>query len=147
VLQIIGKQMELENIRITLNLETGLPSILAHNNRLEQVIFNLLTNARDALNGKTVDRDTPYRKTITISTFMENSRVALSISDNGSGIPEENLNKIFQPFFTTKEVGKGMGLGLSIIYGIVKDYGGEIFVDSRLGTGTTFLQTFPIAPA
>ncbi|MFH2064682.1 MAG: ATP-binding protein [Pseudomonadota bacterium] len=147
VLQIIGKQMELENIRITLNLETGLPSILAHNNRLEQVIFNLLTNARDALNSKTVDQDTPYRKTITISTFMENSRVALSISDNGSGIPEENLNKIFQPFFTTKEVGKGMGLGLSIIYGIVKDYGGEIFVDSRLGTGTTFLQTFPIAPA
>jgi PAS domain S-box-containing protein len=147
VLRIIGKQMELENINIELNLGESLPPILAHNNRLEQVIFNLLSNARDALNSKTISDDITFNKNISITTFLENTRVAFRISDNGAGIPEENLDKIFQPFFTTKEVGKGMGLGLSIIYGIVKDYGGEIHVDSQLGKGTAFLHTFPIAPS
>jgi two-component system NtrC family sensor kinase len=70
--------------------------------------------------------------------------VELSVTDQGSGIPKENLKKIFEPFFTTKEIGKGTGLGLSVSFGIIKDHGGEISVQSTVGTGTTFIIILPI---
>jgi histidine kinase len=105
---------------------------------MEQVIFNLVTNSRDAINV-----EEPADKSITIRTFHENDSVILEIKDTGSGIPEDLKEKIFDPFFTTKEVGKGMGLGLAIIYGIVKDYEGDIMVESEEGIGTTFIQRFP----
>ena len=82
---------------------------------------------------------------ITIRSFLENDRVALTVSDNGAGIPKAVLEKVFEPFFTTKEVGSGMGLGLSISYGIVKDYNGEIDIRSEDGKGTTVRLTFPCA--
>jgi signal transduction histidine kinase len=69
----------------------------------------------------------------------------LTVADNGHGIDKETLDHIFEPFYTTKEVGKGMGLGLSILYGIVKEYGGEIEVESEPGKGTSFKQIFPVA--
>jgi signal transduction histidine kinase len=77
---------------------------------------------------------------------MEDDRVAVSFNDTGIGIPIDVKDKIFEPIFTTKEVGRGMGLGLSIAYGIISDYGGTIQVESREGEGTTFKLTFPCAP-
>ena len=143
VLNIIGRQLKLQNIKVTLDLDDSLPPILAQNNRLEQVFFNLITNARDAINQKEGDED----REITIRTFMENGSVVVTVSDTGIGIPPEVREKIFEPFYTTKEVGKGMGLGLSIIYGIVKEYGGEIEVQSKEGRGTTFKHIFPPSSA
>ena len=70
-------------------------------------------------------------------------RSLVEVGDNGVGIPDTVKDKIFEPFFTTKEIGQGMGLGLAITYGIVKDYGGDIRIDSRAGTGTTFQVSFP----
>ena len=138
VIRIIGKQLSIDKIKVKLELDDDLPLILAHNNRMEQVIFNLIANSRDAIRG--VER---ADKSITIKTFHENDSVILEIRDTGSGIPKDLMEKIFDPFFTTKEVGKGMGLGLAIIYGIVKDYEGDIIVESEGGMGTTFIQRFP----
>ncbi len=146
VLAIIAHQLALQNIVIELDLDETLPPILAHTNRLEQVIFNLITNARDAINqtGEASDGSNP--RIITIRSFWDRERIAFAVSDTGTGIPEEVGDKIFEPFYTTKEMGKGMGLGLSIIKGIVREYGGDIDVHSESGKGTTFELTFPCAP-
>lgn len=143
VLDIISQQLSLQNIEVVLDIDETLAPILAHNNRLEQVIFNMVINARDAINQKKKVGDGKDARVITVRSFQEDNLVAVSVSDTGIGIPESVKDKIFEPFFTTKEVGKGMGLGLSIIYGIVRDYGGEIDVHSQEGTGTTFKITFP----
>lgn len=139
---IIDQQIRLQNIKIVLDLEENLPPILARNTRMEQVIFNLVTNARDAVIQRKEAGLGPAKPTITIRSFLENDCVALTVSDNGIGIPKDVLDKIFEPFFTTKEVGGGMGLGLSISYGIVKDYNGEIDIQSQEGKGTTVKLTF-----
>lgn len=144
VLGIVGQQLRLQNIEVMLDLHENLPSILAQSNRLEQVFFNLITNARDAiLQKETCGQATGERK-IVIRTYREGDRVSVSVADTGIGIPKENVNKIFEPFYTTKEVGKGMGLGLYITYGIVQDYRGEIDIQSEEGIGTTIKHTFPI---
>jgi PAS domain S-box-containing protein len=141
----VQQQLGLQNIQVDVYLEENLPHIWGHNNNIEQVILNLVTNARDAIHEKKEARLDSGDEVITIRSFKENDRVAISVSDTGMGIPEPDKNRIFEPFFTTKEVGKGMGLGLSITYGIVKDYGGEIELYSDEGTGTTFKLTFPFA--
>ncbi|MFZ5426820.1 MAG: ATP-binding protein [Thermodesulfobacteriota bacterium] len=142
VFTIIGKQLALQNIKVELDLEENLPRVLAHSNRLEQVFFNLVANARDAiLSGE------PGRGEIHIRSWFEDGSVAVSVSDTGCGISPADLQKIFEPFFTTKRAGEGMGLGLAISYGIVKDYGGEIQVGSEVGEGTTFKLIFPPAAA
>ena len=146
VFDIIGQQLNLQNIYIKLDLDETLPPILAHNNRLEQVIFNLVTNARDAIIHKyNIGAETDNR-IISIRSFAEGDRVAVAVSDTGIGIPDDTKDKVFEPFFTTKETGKGMGLGLSIVYGIVKDYSGDIRVEGKEGEGTTFKLTFPFVP-
>ena len=145
VMGIVGEQFKLQNIVFRVDLEESLPPVTADANRLEQVMFNLLTNARDAIEqGRGEDRrdDEGF---IEIRSFVEGDHVAVTVSDNGSGIPDETLGRIFEPFFTTKEVGKGMGLGLSIVYGIIQDYGGHIHIHTREGTGTTFKITLPRA--
>jgi len=145
VFTIIGQQLALQNIDVTLDLCDSLPQIHAHSNRLEQVFFNLVTNARDAVNMR---RDTAgdgsSPREISIRSWLEGDRVAVTVSDTGCGISPQDLQKIFEPFFTTKTMGHGMGLGLSISYGIVKDYGGDIEVGSEPGEGTTFKLTFPV---
>jgi len=143
VLSILTQQLKLDNIEVELDFQEGLPPVLAHKNRLEQVIFNLLTNARDAiLTRAETDGQTAVRR-IAIRTFQQEGRPALSIADTGTGIPQSKLDKIFEPFYTTKEIGKGMGLGLAISYGIVKEYNGDIEVTSEPGKGTTFVLSFP----
>ncbi|NLY40602.1 MAG: PAS domain S-box protein [Desulfovibrionales bacterium] len=144
VLSIIGRQFSIQRINIRLELEESLPLVTGHNNRLQQVFFNLLNNARDAIQEK-MDATPGMWGDILVRTCVQDGRVVAMFSDNGPGIPDAVRNKIFEPFFTTKQTGKGMGLGLAITYGIVRDYGGTITIESNPGQGTTFILQFPCA--
>jgi signal transduction histidine kinase len=105
---------------------------------MEQVLLNLLSNAVDAM---------PRGGTVRISLAAQaDDTVSFSVSDEGQGIPEEIRDSIFDPFFSTKEIGKGTGLGLSISYGIVRDHGGDILLESQPGRGTTFRVILPANP-
>jgi two-component system NtrC family sensor kinase len=113
-------------------------------NQLEQVFLNLISNARDAMddkNGKNV-------LTITSAYTEEDGKAYVSVifSDTGVGIPKDNLNKIIEPFFSTKPVGKGTGLGLSLCYGIIESHGGRIDIQSNLGVGTDVKIFIPVKP-
>ncbi|GAB6059181.1 ATP-binding protein [Desulfonatronum parangueonense] len=145
VLSIMMHQLSLQNIVVTLDLNESLPPILAHVNRLEQVLFNLVTNARDAIMDKYVSLEEDGLREITIRSFQEHDRICLSVTDSGCGMSDKIAKKIFDPFFTTKQTGMGMGLGLSISYGIIKDYDGTIDIKSEEGSGTTFTLKFPVA--
>ena len=113
--------------------------------RLEQVIVNLLNNAKDALEEKAGQAGMKFSKAIIIRTFREQNNIVLEIEDNGSGISQENIQRVFEPFFTTKEMSKGTGLGLSIVYGIVEEMRGQVSVKSSLGEYTCFRIVFPAA--
>ena len=112
-----------------------IPRISCFAGRLNQVFLNLLINASQAVKAK---------GKIIISTYLKKNRIYIEITDNGEGIPEKNLNRIFDPGFTTKGVGVGTGLGLSICYQIIKDQLGEILVKSERGKGSTFTVVLPI---
>ena len=118
---------------------------LGNKYRTEQVLLNLLSNARDAVNQKAVlDSCEPgYQKTIIIRYFSTSEQCIIEVSDNGTGIKPENIGRIFEPFYTTKSDGSGTGLGLSINYGIVQDMGGEIKVESKNGLSTLMRVIFP----
>ena len=109
--------------------------------------MNLLTNAFYAASlpskGGFSDPDNIKNPTIWVSTKREGNKILISVRDNGPGIPENIKDKIFQPFFTTKPTGQGTGLGLSLSYDIVKVHGGEIKVETKEGTGTTFIIQLP----
>ena len=141
--KIIGRQITLQNIELILNLDESIPSVLAHNNRMEQVIFNLVTNARDAINERIETSKDIEKGMITITTFSDNENVGVTISDNGAGIEPDQMDSSFESFYTTKEMGEGLGLGLPIIQGIVKDYNGTISVESKPGSRTSFRIMFP----
>jgi PAS domain S-box-containing protein len=144
--KIIGRQIALQNISLALDLDTCLPMVLAHQNRIEQVIFNLLTNARDAVNEKIESMTEDQKGEIRIHTFSDHRNAVLEIADNGTGIAPDRMESIFESFYTTKEMGEGLGLGLPIIRGIVKDYNGTISVKSTPGKGTCFQIIFPAHP-
>jgi PAS domain S-box-containing protein len=147
VFKVLGHQLKVHNVEVELDLDSDVPDILAEHNRLEQVFINLVSNAIDAMDEKD-DRpdDFDKEKRLTIQSFAENHHVCVKVTDTGLGMTEEVKNKIFEPFYTTKKVGKGTGLGVSISYGIVKDYKGSIEIESEVGKGTTFTLTFPQAP-
>ncbi|HQN78134.1 MAG TPA: PAS domain S-box protein [Syntrophales bacterium] len=145
VFKILGQQLRVHDIEVVLDLQEDLPEILGDHNRLEQVFINFVNNAMDAMDEKKLRFDSGgENKVLTIRSFREGDSVVVTIGDTGIGIPEQNLDKIFEPFFTTKEVGRGTGLGMSISYGIVKDYGGTIEVRSTVNQGTTFRIAFPV---
>lgn len=112
-----------------------LPLIKCNAAELNQVFMNLLINASHAIED---------RGTIKMVTEIDDDNLLVSISDTGKGIDEENLTKLFNPFFTTKSVGEGTGLGLSISHGIVEKHGGNIYVESEVGKGTTFKVVLPL---
>jgi C4-dicarboxylate-specific signal transduction histidine kinase len=148
VFKVLGHQLKVHDIDVQLELDPDLPDIMAEHNRLEQVFINLVSNAIDAMDEKssqTDSQDSPKR--LSIKSFVENDQVMVHVKDTGTGMSEEVKNKIFEPFFTTKKVGMGTGLGVSISYGIVKDYSGGIEIDSEIGRGTTFMLTFPAVSA
>lgn len=113
-----------------------LPKIYCKSGEIVQVIVNLLINASQAIENKD--------GLIEIETYIDTNDICITVSDNGKGIPKSELNKIFEPFYTTKGVGKGTGLGLSIAYGIIKNHKGTIKVESKVGQGTTFIIKLPI---
>ncbi len=143
VVKLIGPQLKLQDVDLRFLPGKNIPSVLAHKNRLEQVIFNLLTNARDAIVQKCETIGERVCGRIGIRSFSKNGQIVIAISDTGSGISKDARDKIFEPFFTTKEVGKGMGLGLAIVYEIVVEHGGDIRVHSGTGIGTTFVVRLP----
>lgn len=145
VTSLISRQFLLHQVDIKVDLAERLPVITAQDNRLQQVLFNLVTNARDAIIERRRGNDEAPRGRIEVRTFVEQQQICLSVSDNGTGIPGEVLDKVFEPFFTTKVAGEGMGLGLAISYGIVRDYKGDINIKSSEGEGTTFTLRFPPA--
>jgi PAS domain S-box-containing protein len=128
---------------IRLELAENIAPITAVEDHLVQVFINLALNAVDAL--ESAGGDGERRLTVRSADVRENGRrsVRVVFEDTGPGIPEDDLKKIFQPFFTTKEVGKGTGLGLAVSYRIVQDHGGTIDVDSRAGEGTRFTIHIP----
>jgi len=143
--EIFSQQLKLRGIEVDWKLEPNLPLIMADPDRLEQVFINLILNARDAIEQKWGSRDAQSGdKRITLKTASNEKSVTAEVCDTGIGIPPAVTDKIFEPFFTTKEVGKGTGLGLSISYGIVKDCGGTIRVQSENVQGSCFILTFPI---
>ena len=139
---IVNQQLVLQNIQLKLALSKSLPPILAHNTRIEQVIFNLISNARDAITQRRGSGSTAEDHSITIRSFAEDDWAVVVVTDTGTGIPADIRNKVFEPFFTTKEVGQGMGLGLSITYGIVRDYNGKIEIKSVEDVGTSIRLMF-----
>jgi C4-dicarboxylate-specific signal transduction histidine kinase len=143
VVQIIGQQLELNNIHVYYDLDWTLPKILVNANRLEQVMFNLISNARDALEALPLNNQANVRRMIKLSTYASGDDVVCTVEDTGTGISNRVKDKIFEPFYTTKEVGKGMGLGLAITYGILRDFGAGIQAGNREEGGACFTLTFP----
>ncbi len=138
-----------ENIELEISHERDLRLVKADQGQLEQVIINLAVNARDAMPGG--GKVTITTSNVNLAKDREHKGeimpagdyVLVRVSDTGSGIPPENLDRIFEPFFSTKGVGEGTGLGLATVYGIVKQSGGFVFVDSRLGEETVFSIYLP----
>ena len=129
------KQLQENDIKIKTFFAEALPQISASKNQLRQVFLNLVANARDAM---------PSGGTLSVKTAADKENVKIEISDSGVGIKEEHIKKIFDSFFTTKDTVKGVGLGLSVCYGFIKDHGGDIKVKSKENEGTTFSITFPV---
>jgi PAS domain S-box-containing protein len=128
------KQLWESNIEIKTNFDPDLQHIQASPNQITQVILNIIANARDAM---------PDGGKLTVETVNKNVLIIINIIDTGIGIPDEIKDKIFDAFFTTKHKIKGVGLGLSVCYGIVKDHGGDILMKSEVGKGSTFSVILP----
>ncbi|MFH1293741.1 MAG: response regulator [Pseudomonadota bacterium] len=153
-LSLLGEQLRLHDIGVLLELSLDLPTITGEPYQLEQVWINLISNARDALDEeeKQISEDgaqnSDYKKHLNISTIYDKESEMPSVEvrfiDNGVGLKDEQKERIFEPFFTTKEVGKAMGLGLSICHGIIESHKGEILMESNAGGETIFRVILPI---
>ncbi len=138
-----------ENVELTLDQASDLWTVKADLHQFEQVIINLAVNARDAMpNGgklaiRTANVSEPQSRELGLSHVPPGEYVMIEVRDSGCGMSEEVKQKIFEPFFSTKEIGRGTGLGLSTVYGIVKQTGGYIFADSEEGDGTTMRVYLP----
>lgn len=137
-IQLLEAQLRNTEIEVHRNYQPDLPPAPGNAAKLQQVFMNLILNARDAMT---------HGGRLEITTCCEDYSINISFRDSGSGIEPEHLAKIYDPFFTTKQIGKGTGLGLAVSYGIIQDHGGHIAVDSNLGEGTIFQITLPLATA
>jgi len=133
---LLERRARTNNVRLHLNVEAGIPPAWLDANELEQVLINLVNNSIDALS---------HGGNITVSASQEGGFALLQVIDDGCGITAEDVDQIFQPFFTTKPVGQGTGLGLSVVYGIVHGWGGTINVESAPGEGTKISIRVPLA--
>ena len=128
------------NIHLSFDLPTDFPHTMADDHQLQQVFLNILLNGEQAM------VEAKGRGTLHIKARHTGDRIRLSFADDGPGIAPDQVKKIFDPFFSTKGVGRGTGLGLSICYGIIQEHGGRIWVESQLGEGATFHVELPVLP-
>jgi two-component system NtrC family sensor kinase len=135
---VVQHQLDVGNIKLARRFDPALPRIRMDIGKIQQCVMNMVINAKDAM---------PGGGTLTLGTdyHAESDEIVIEISDTGVGIPPENLSRIFDPFFTTKDA-KGLGLGLSVVYGLVREHGGDVEVDSDVGRGTTFRLRLPAHP-
>jgi signal transduction histidine kinase len=135
VIRLFTPQIRDKRIELHVDLSPDIPDVRGHRGKLQQVLLNLLSNARDAVEGG---------GRIAVRTLHRDERVVLEVDDDGIGIAEHDLARIFDPFFTTKGRGKGTGLGLSISYGIVREHEGTMQVESVPGEFTRFRVELPV---
>jgi two-component system, NtrC family, sensor kinase len=133
--RLIVHQNRGEKIEIKIEEKEDLPLVDAHEGQIQQAIIALATNAIDAM---------PHGGTLTFRSFVDRNRVVVEVKDTGFGIHPDDVSKIYEPFFTTKEVGKGTGLGLAVCYGIITEHAGRLTVCSKVGLGTTFTISLPL---
>lgn len=145
-LELMGEQLRLHNIEIVKNLDLTLSDIVGEPYQIEQVIINVISNAKDSID----EKENNYPKKVTggikkleVKTFSKNNWVCIEITDNGCGMTNVTKEKIFHPFFTTKEVGKATGLGMAISFGIIENHNGRIDITSKLGEGTIISIKLP----
>ncbi|PYT35976.1 MAG: hypothetical protein DMF52_08910 [Acidobacteria bacterium] len=131
-------QLRVNNLKVIRKLDPLIPKTMLDFNQMQQVLLNLVNNAQHAIAGHR------GHGTLTIATSSRDGVIRLEVSDDGPGMAPDVLGKIFDPFFTTKAVGEGTGLGLSVSYGIIKDHGGRIWADSRVGEGTRINIELPV---
>jgi len=138
-LSLVSHKLKLMNVEIDLQLENDLPKFRGDASQMQQVVINLVMNGAEATLSKGHGK-----VAITTASNKKGNTIVLEVKDSGDGIAQENVSKIFDPFFTTKGEGKGVGLGLAVVYGIVEAHRGEIEVRSSPGEGTTFTVTLPL---
>ena len=132
------------NAKFETDFDTSLPKINIVPQDIGRVILNLINNAFYAVTEKKKQQLNGYEPTVSVSTKKEGDKIFVSVKDNGNGIPQKVLDKIFQPFFTTKPTGEGTGLGLSLSYDIVKAHGGELKAETKEGEGSEFIIQLPV---
>ncbi|MDD5126681.1 MAG: histidine kinase N-terminal 7TM domain-containing protein [Dehalococcoidales bacterium] len=137
-LELRAYEQKTNNVQTIFRLSNDLPEVIGDAIQLQQVFLNIIVNAEFFM------IEAHGKGTLTIVTEQADEHVKIIFKDDGPGIPQENISRLFNPFFTTKEVGKGTGLGLSICYGIVTGHGGRIWADSKPGEGATFIVELPI---
>ncbi|MFU8793903.1 MAG: ATP-binding protein [Dethiobacteria bacterium] len=145
-LALVTYQIEKSKITLTVNKTAGIPILSGSASSLEQIIVNLLLNAKDAVESMLCDQVNGARGEIKLATRIhpDGKLVIVDITDNGSGIEEEHIPQIFNPFYTTKKSGKGTGLGLSVSLGIAQAHGGFIDLETKVGSGSTFSLILPL---
>lgn len=136
-LMLFSEQLRVHNIAVEKNLAEGLPKVWGNANQLQQVFINLITNARDAMDAK------GGKGQLTITTGVVNSYVYIEVKDTGIGADKETVSRMFEPFFSTKNAGQGIGLGLSIAKRIIDDHKGKIMVECKPGVGCKFTIRLP----
>jgi two-component system NtrC family sensor kinase len=132
---LVENHAQLQNIEIVRHLGPDVPEVVIDPSLMQQVFMNLILNAADAMSGG---------GRLTLTTRLAGGMVETEFADTGCGVPEENLDRLFEPFFSTKPLGKGAGLGLSICFGIVKEHHGTISVESEEGRGAKFVVQLPV---
>lgn len=142
-LLLIQQQFRRQNIDVKLNLSIENPLVMCAPNRLEQVLINLMSNARDAIQSRRHDASDVLGQ-IEVTTQSLENKVIVRVRDNGIGIDDDAAKRLYDPFYSTKEVGKGTGLGLSISYGIVQEHNGSITMHSSVGEFTEFTLSFDV---
>jgi PAS domain S-box-containing protein len=135
VLKFMEAQLKKQKVKVSKKLDPKLPKIMASGEQLKQVFMNLIINAQEAM---------PMGGKLNIKTILDNKNIKIEFKDNGYGIPDDELEKLFDPFFSTKKEGKGTGLGLSVSYGIIRAHNGMVEVWSEEGKGTSFTITLPV---
>jgi signal transduction histidine kinase len=131
-------------IDVMFDLDENIPDIEGNPYKFEQVIVNFFNNAKDALEEKSAKTDQDFQKMMQVISRFSDNEIVVEVKDNGAGIPENIKTNIFLPFFTTKSLGKGSGLGLSISLGIIKEMGGFIELESKEMEGTTMRVKIPV---